>query len=141
MTGFHGKSSDYDGKSFFVPSSTISFNKFWKNTYFALAVADLTYGNTYSLIDDVTGQIQASSSSSGEATINAPNNYWGNHGGPKGMFAGISGQGNIVSESKVSISSVLHCIDDNFCSLSTTTCGQSTALLDGSTCVANAAAC
>jgi len=63
------------------------------------------------------------------------------------MFANtvglVQGQGDVVSNSKVTLNTVLSCIDDAFCGNSATNCGQLTSLLDPTTnaCVLNAAAC
>jgi hypothetical protein len=57
VTNFMGKDTNFNGKNFFVPTSTIDYNNFYKNTYFALAVADITYGNAYALMDGTTHQI------------------------------------------------------------------------------------
>jgi hypothetical protein len=103
----------------------MSYNKFYDNQYYALAIIDATEGGAFKFLKhDGTVEIKTCASGATGGDITANNNYWGHWEGPRGVFPALKGQGDIVTMNKIVIATVLKCIDTaTWCGDATTICG------------------
>jgi hypothetical protein len=91
-----------------------------------------------------TGEFQASTGQGSDLALNK--NYWGHFQGPKGIpmvqHPTLKGLGSVVSNSKVTLTTFLSCIDSTFCETNAG-CLKLTSILDTSTskCVETTSAC